>query len=149
MNARQLSAILAGLRLLQSIESEKIGSHAAAGFSEILEIASDDGTHEPLTGDEIDALCEELNGEELDEDDAMTPRPECGHSACIQNWIETGESVCVERENALEELLSAGRALKMDRAGIADANAMFVAPVVAKADAEAFVAALAAFEELE
>lgn len=133
MNARQIASVLAGLRLLQ----------ATAPAQRFLDIANDNGAIKPLTSEEIDALCEDLNTEA-----AMTPRPECGHSACVQNWIETGERVCVEREDALEELVRAGRALKMDRAGVADANAMFVAPVVAKTDAEAFTAALAFFKDL-
>ena len=26
------------------------------------------------------------------------PPPECGHSACRQNWIDTGEQECVRRD---------------------------------------------------
>lgn len=101
------------------------------------EIATNAGEFEPLSGIEINDLCEELN-------DVMATRPECGHPACVQNWIDTGQGECV----AIEELIRAGRALKMDRAGVADADTMFVAPIIAKADAQAFTDALDKFEDL-
>lgn len=34
------------------------------------------------------------------EHDAAEARPACGHSACVQHWIDTGAGVCVKEEEA-------------------------------------------------
>lgn len=104
-------------------------------------------------GADIDAIATAALAEH---DVAAYAGPECGHSACRQHWIDTGSTVCVEEEDAAEHdaqptndlvaLVEAGRKLRMHRAGVADAKAMFVAPVIAKEDAMAFVAALAKFD---
>ena len=52
VSARELSHVLAGLRLLQSTSM-----HSA----DLDEVATDAGTHEPMAPGEIDDLCERLN----------------------------------------------------------------------------------------
>lgn len=58
---RKQAAILAGLRLLQAWREDKIMTRDANIDSSIDDVESDGGTHEPLSADEIDILCEELN----------------------------------------------------------------------------------------
>jgi hypothetical protein len=53
MNARELGTTLAALRAWQDL-------HVSPN-SEYQDIATDGGEHEPLSGAEIDALCERLN----------------------------------------------------------------------------------------
>lgn len=58
-NARETAAVLAGLRLLQC--------HADDGYEnpEILDVADDLGTQEPLTAEEIEALCARFNAPDV------------------------------------------------------------------------------------
>lgn len=55
LNARELAAVLAGLRLLEC--------HAMDGYQEegIADVANMGGTIEPLSAKEIDGLCQRLN----------------------------------------------------------------------------------------
>ena len=55
LTAREIAAILAALRLYQREAETHGGLRFARG------IASDDGSLEPLTADEIDDLCERIN----------------------------------------------------------------------------------------
>ena len=55
LTAREIAAILAGLRLYQREAEAHGGVRFACG------VASDDGRLEPLTAAEIDDLCERIN----------------------------------------------------------------------------------------
>jgi hypothetical protein len=55
---RNVAAILAGLRLLQIYND---GNLVLLGVEGVYAIASDCGTLEPLSNDEIDDLCIEIN----------------------------------------------------------------------------------------
>jgi hypothetical protein len=75
IDARQLGALLAGLRLLQA--------HAADGYENpwILDVFSDGRAVDPLGEDEIDSLCAGVNGGEL-------LRDETGVEAIERQWME-------------------------------------------------------------
>jgi hypothetical protein len=54
LNPRELGTVLAALRLWQMSDLRRQAP-------DLVEIATDDGEHEPLTNSEIDALCERIN----------------------------------------------------------------------------------------
>ena len=57
LDDRTVSHILAGLRLLQQFRDEEPSKTRALAF----DIATDGGTHMPMTKKEIDELCEKIN----------------------------------------------------------------------------------------
>lgn len=57
MNARELASVLAGLRLLQHAITGTVADEDG-----IADIGTDGGKLEPLTADEVDTLCDRLNG---------------------------------------------------------------------------------------
>jgi hypothetical protein len=65
MDARELSHVLAGLRLLQTLRQ-----HSA----DLGDIATDGGAHESMTLEEIDDLCERLNVSRLAEGNSTLPK---------------------------------------------------------------------------
>jgi hypothetical protein len=65
VSARELAHVLAGLRLLQSTRQTS---------SDLNDIATDGGTHEPMAPGEIDELCEKLNVSRLGEGQPTLPK---------------------------------------------------------------------------
>lgn len=61
LDARELGAVLAGLRLLQGLHEGRINTTKAEMDVAIDDIETSGGDHDPLTEDEIDTLCERLN----------------------------------------------------------------------------------------
>lgn len=59
LDARELAAVLAGLRLLQNTLDPRPGAE------DVADILTDSGRLDPLDADAIDELCERLNGGEL------------------------------------------------------------------------------------
>jgi hypothetical protein len=70
LNPRELGTTLAALRLWQHFNKFNIEHREKPGtdidFEWLLEIANDGGTLEILTNEEIDELCERINGGEDD-----------------------------------------------------------------------------------
>jgi hypothetical protein len=99
MNPRELNTVLAALRLWQS------GVHHPL---ELETIATNDGESEPLDGEEIDALCERLNGGEDDtfRDALQKLHDAIGHAADAGNWGAQALDNCPE--------IIAARALLME-----------------------------------
>ena len=60
-NDRSQAAILAGLRLLQQWREDRIVTKDASLDMIIDDIETNGGAHEPMTAEEIDALCELIN----------------------------------------------------------------------------------------
>ncbi|TAL36821.1 MAG: hypothetical protein EPN98_04245 [Phenylobacterium sp.] len=93
IDARQLGALLAGLRLLQA--------HAADGYEspEILDVFADGRAADPLKGAEVEALCDGLDGGGLVVDEADVSAIEAGwrDRVAVQGYVgERRQNLAVE-----------------------------------------------------
>lgn len=69
---RQLGAILAGLRLLQAWHLDEVTTKDAQMDVSIDDIETSSGEFDPMSADEIDALCERLNCEGITVGEVLT-----------------------------------------------------------------------------
>ena len=76
VNERQLATLLAALRFHQD---ENLQGNVVIPDESIKEIASDSGSLTPLSFDEVDALCEQLNNDSLIGLTVSLPPTESGH----------------------------------------------------------------------
>ncbi|MBT9470739.1 MAG: hypothetical protein IV099_06095 [Phenylobacterium sp.] len=93
IDARQLGALLAGLRLLQA--------HAADGYEspDILDVFADGRPADPLQEAEVEALCDGLDGGGLVVDEADVSAIEAGwrDRAAVQGYVgERRQDLAVE-----------------------------------------------------
>lgn len=61
MDDRTRNAVLAGLRMLQAWREGRVRSVEAQHDVDIEMIETDGGSYDPLTADEIEGLCEDVN----------------------------------------------------------------------------------------
>lgn len=99
INARQTALILAGLRCLQQVADQSGGD--LGDLHDILDEAP--GPDDQCLGEEIDALCEALNGPESREVWLATDRQDCGITENETAVFRTREAAVAQARAWIEE----------------------------------------------
>ena len=86
--------ILAGLRLIQS---EIVATRGVIDDEDIDRIATNDGSHDTLTADEIDGLCERLNFVGA-EDGPLPSAEDVKNDPATSRWLSAGLATALSRD---------------------------------------------------